>query len=162
MRGVALLAALSVAGCGAPDVRQPAAPDLETAAIARGMVRDPSAFDPVGLYARDTDRLCVVARGGAYRIGAYVDYGEGIACSAAGTARRAGAGLRIDFGGDCRFDAQYDGDRVTFPTGLPDACRALCAGRASFASLSVARLSASGSEAMAMRDPAGRRPCSSG
>lgn len=136
------------------------APDLESAAIARGLVRDPARVDPTGLYARDTDRLCIVPDGGAYRIGAFVDYGEGIACNGAGTARRAGGVLRISLAdGKCSFDARYDGDRITFPARMPEACAVLCAQRASLAALDVRRLGESVSEAAAMRDARGRLPC---
>ena len=136
-----------------------AAPSLETAAVLRGLVRDPSDVEPVGLYARDTDRVCVVRRGGGYRIGAYVDYGEGIGCNGVGAASRSGERLRVTLGDGCDFDARFDGDRVVFPAALPDACARLCGGRASFAALTVLRLSESASEAAAMRDARGRLPC---
>jgi len=134
--------------------------DLETAAIERGLVRDPDDSDLTGLYARDTDRICVVRAGSSYRIGAYVDYGDRITCSGAGSVERSGTTLRITLGKQgCSFDAQYDGDRIKFPGALPDACKPLCARRASFTGLEVARLSESGAEAAAMRDANGRRLC---
>ncbi len=158
MRATAI-ALFLLAGCNGADTT-PAAPDLETAAIERGMVRDPEALDPVGLYARDTDRLCVVAARDNYRIGAFTDYGDGLACNAAGTARRTGNVLRIDFGSDCAFDARFDGDRIAFPGRLPPACAARCGPRASLAAMTVERLSNSPSEAASMRDTRGRLPCS--
>ncbi|HWK35952.1 MAG TPA: hypothetical protein VNR91_06810 [Sphingomonas sp.] len=134
--------------------------DLESAAIARGLVRDPARIDPTGLYARDTDRLCIVPDGGGYRVGAFVDYGDGIACNGAGTARRSGGVLRISLAdGKCRFEARYDGDRIVFPARMPDGCAALCERRASLAALDVRRLGESVSEATAMRDSRGRLPC---
>lgn len=156
---LSVLVALALAGCGGNDAVD-TAPDLESAAIERGLVRDPADLDPVGLYARDTDRLCVVERGDTYRVGAYVDYGDRIACNAAGEGRRSGTVLGVDFGQGCTFDARFDGDRIVFPGRVPDACARLCNARASLAGLDVARLSASGSEASAMRGSNNRLPCS--
>ena len=148
---------LALAGCSeapsGPTVSQ--AQDLETAAIERGLIRNPGETGIEGLYARDTDRLCIVGD----RIGASVDYGDGIACSAAGAVERTGERLRVTLGADCAFDARYDGARVIFPATVPQACRRLCTGRASFAALDVERLSDSTAEAAAMRDVRGRTPC---
>jgi hypothetical protein len=157
---VALL--LALAACsgdkGGDNAKQPQ--DLESAAIERGLVRDPDDSDLTGLYARDTDRVCVVRSGSAYRIGAYVDYGDRITCSGTGSVERDGAMLKITLGEDgCSFDAQYDGDRIKFPGALPDACKKLCARRAAFTGLEAARLSESAAEAAAMRDAGGRRLC---
>ncbi|UIJ47269.1 hypothetical protein LZK98_10145 [Sphingomonas cannabina] len=163
IRWAALLPVLLLASCP-PRPHDAAetsgAPDLETAAIARGIVRDPRDTEPTGLYARDTDRVCIVPKGLDYRIGAFVDYGEGITCNAAGSVTRSGETLRVRLGdGKCSFDARFDGDRITFPGRLPDACAALCTQRASLAGLEVTRLSESLSEAAAMRDARGRLPC---
>jgi len=157
----ALVLLLALAACSGGQSGNAQAPqDLETAAIERGLVRDPDDSDLTGLYARDTDRICVVRAGSSYRIGAYVDYGDRITCSGAGTVERNGATLRIALGKDgCSFDAQYDGDRIKFPGVLPDACKKLCARRAAFTGLEVARLSESAAEAAAMRDAGGRRLC---
>jgi hypothetical protein len=154
---VLLLAACS-GGKRGDNVQAPQ--DLESAAIERGLVRDPDDSDLTGLYARDTDRICVVRTGSAYRIGAYVDYGDRITCSGTGTVERSGGTLRIALGNDgCSFDAAYDGDRIKFPGVLPDACKKLCARRAAFTGLEAARLSESAAEAAAMRDAGGRRLC---
>lgn len=161
MRAVAASLLLLLAGCSGGQGGNAQAPqDLETAAIERGLVRDPDDSDLTGLYARDTDRICVVRSGSSYRIGAYVDYGDRITCSGAGTVERRGETLRIALGKDgCSFDAQYDGDRIKFPGALPDACKKLCARRAAFTGLEAARLSESAAEAAAMRDASGRRLC---
>jgi hypothetical protein len=101
-----------------------------------------------------------VRTGSAYRIGAYVDYGDRITCSGAGSVERSGGTLHIALGKEgCSFDAQYDGDRIKFPGVLPDACKKLCARRAAFTGLEVMRLSESAAEAAAMRDAGGRRLC---
>ncbi|AJP71548.1 hypothetical protein [Sphingomonas hengshuiensis] len=161
MRALALL--LVLAGCsggGAPAQNGAQSQDLESAAIARGLVRDPADTEIVGLYARDTDRLCIVKSGMAYRVGAFVDYGDRITCSGSGTVGRVGETLRIALGDrGCSFDARFDGDKISFPGALPEACEALCARRASYAGLEVTRMSESSAEAAAMRDAAGRRLC---
>ena len=158
-----LALALLLAACsGGNPVAQnsEAAADLEKAAIERGLVRDPGDSEVVGLYARDTDRICIVPADNAYRIGAFVDYGDGITCSGGGTLTRAGETLHVEMGGEgCSFDARFDGEKVTFPGALPDACARFCARRASFAGLETVRLSESLAEAGAMRDAAGKRLC---
>jgi hypothetical protein len=160
----ALVALASLASCPRLDreMAQVRAPDLETAAVLRGLVRDPSDVEVVGLYARDTDRLCVVRQGAGYRIGAYVDYGEGIGCSGAGTLTRSGERLTVTLGEGCGFQARFDGDRIVFPAVVPDACARLCGRRASFAALDAGRLSESAAEAATMRDARGRLPCAGG
>ncbi len=156
--GLLLLLAACSGGQGGGNAQAPQ--DLESAAIERGLVRDPEDSDLTGLYARDTDRICIVRAGSRYRIGAHVDYGERITCSGAGTVERNGATLRVTLGkSGCDFDAQYDGERIKFPGVLPDACKPLCTRRASFTGLEVARLSESAAEAAAMRDAGGRRLC---
>jgi hypothetical protein len=138
--------------------------DLEKAAIERGMVRDPRDTEIAGLYARDTDRVCIVPDGQGYKIGAFVDYGDKITCSGSGTVARVGEKLRIELGSGegedkCGFNARFDGDKIYFPGNVPDACAKLCARRASYAGLEVARMSESTAEAAAMRDSAGRQLC---
>ncbi|KQN83759.1 hypothetical protein ASE90_07415 [Sphingomonas sp. Leaf67] len=152
-----LAAALVLAGCspGAAPDRDEAT--LEQAAIARGVVRDPAAATPVGLYAREGDRLCIAGS----RIGMFVDYGDDIGCSGHGRYSREGETLRADLGNGCTFEAAYDGGRIRLPGKLPDGCKRLCTQRASLAGFAVDRLSDSGSEAAALRDPKGRQLCGS-
>jgi hypothetical protein len=160
LAGLAVLLTLALLWLRAGAERPlPAAPDLETAAIARGLVPDPQDRDIVGLYARDTDRICIVQKGG-YRIGVSVDYADRIACSAAGTVERSRDSLQVTLSPDCRLEARFDGDRIVFPPRVPQGCRTLCRGRASLAAVDVERLSASGSEAAAMRTATGKLPCS--
>jgi hypothetical protein len=166
MRGALALLLLLSACNGAKPVENAAVPqDLESAAIERGMVRDPRDTEIAGLYARDTDRVCIVPEDGGYRIGAFVDYGDRITCSGKGTVSRVGEKLRIELGeGEdrCGFDARFDGDKIYFPGNVPDACQKLCARRASYAGLEVARMSESVAEASAMRDSQGRQLCGGG
>lgn len=161
-RSAALL--LFLAGCstGGPDTKPQQPQDLESAAIARGLVRDPKDREIAGLYARDTDRLCVVPGDSGYRIGAFVDYGDGTSCSGAGSLSRSGTVVHVELSPMCRFDARIDGDRLLFPAEVPDGCAKMCTGRASFSALSVSRISDAASEARAMRDPKGRRLCADG
>lgn len=160
-----LAAFILLAGCTAQqpadDGQRSAGNTLETAAIAAGLVADPATAALDGAWARDTDRACIVPKDdGGHRIGVLVDYGEGQGCAGSGEVKRRGAGLSISLG-DCRFDAQFDGDRIVFPTVLPDACDALCRGRASLASMTVERVSGSISEAQTLGTSNGRLLCRS-
>lgn len=161
----ALPLALLLASCGgggdAPTpTPTPTANALERAAIAAGMVPDPSA-DPTGLYAREEDRLCVVPAATGWRVGVVTRLVDEPGCTAAGRLTRRGDRLRIELGEDCRFDARFEGDRIVFPPELPGACAKGCAGRATLAALNVPMLSDSPAEAAALRDPQGRTPCAS-
>lgn len=146
-----------------PNAEKSVPQDLERAAIERGLVRDPSDTDVIGLYARDTDRVCITKDSLGYRVGAFVDYGDGITCSATGRASRVGDVLHIEFGKDgaCSFDARFDGGTIAIPGAVPPGCDSYCAQRASFAGLEVGRLSESVAEAEAMRDGNGKRLCAS-
>lgn len=153
---------LALAGCGR-GAQQPVAPAgagsaLEQAAIARGLVENPGAIDPVGVFASDSDKVCIRAAADGYRIGASVDYGEGQACAASGSARGRGL-LDVRFGDDCRFEARIEADRIRFPATLPAACDRACTGRASLAALTADRLSASGTEAASAVGPRGAPLC---
>lgn len=142
----------------------PKAPDLspggrlEAAATARGLIADPAKVGLAGSWASETDRLCVVPAGNATKLGAGVDYGEGQSCAASGTVERDGGTLKVRFG-DCRFEAGFDGERITFPAELPVACDRYCTGRGSLAALTVERLGESVSEAATLRAPDGRLLC---
>jgi hypothetical protein len=162
-----LLALLLMAGCSgdaAPTSNASAATGLEAAAIEAGVIPDPGNTDITGLYARDTDRVCIVPSASAYRIGVFVDYGDRISCGGSGTVTRVGEKLQLEFDGTdgCSFEARFEGDRIAFPGRLPDACQKLCTQRASMAALDVGRLSDSVSEASTLRDGKGKLLCSSG
>lgn len=162
--GFALLTACSGEAPMSPRPKATTAPDLETAAIAAGVIADPANTDMTGLYARDTDRVCVVPDRLNYRIGAFVDYGDQQNCSGSGTVTRVGEALHITFAGapGCDFDARFEGDRIVFPGRMPQACEKLCGRRASFAALDVRRLSDSVSEASTLRDSKRKLLCSIG
>ncbi len=155
-----LLAACSGGGTG----NQSATPqDLESAAVERGLVRNPEDTDLTGLYARDTDRVCVVPKGDSYRIGAFVDYGDGLSCTGTGTVTRSGETLAVTLTGKggitCSFDARFDGEHIRFPANIPPGCAKFCGPRASFAALDAERLSGSAAEARALRSAEGKRLC---
>lgn len=164
MKQVLLPALLLVAGCSREQPRPAsnvtAATGLEAAAIEAGVIPDPNNTDITGLYARDTDRVCVVPTATAYRVGVFVDYGDQN-CGGSGTISRVGEKLQLKFdtAEGCSFEARFEGDRIVFPGRLPDSCQKLCARRASMAALDVSRLSESVSEASTLRDAKGRLLC---
>ncbi|MBA4047667.1 MAG: hypothetical protein C0476_03905 [Sphingomonas sp.] len=161
----ALWFALLIVGCsnGAERSSDAAAPppDLEAAAISAGIIPDPKATDIGGLFARDTDRVCIVPTALDYRIGVFVDYGEAQSCSGSGTVTRAGETLQIAFDDapDCAFAVRYEGDRIVFPARVPAGCERLCSQRASLGALDVRRLSDSIAEARTLRGARGRLLC---
>lgn len=158
MRRLLLLAAFGLAACDrtaptAENTTAGAGTALEAAAAATGLIADPAHINPVGAWARDTDRLCAVAAtGDRYMIGALVDNGPGQSCAASGTAVRAPGQLKITFG-DCHIDAALRGDQIIFPPTVADSCDRYCAGRGSFAAMRVDHLSESQSEATTLRGP---------
>lgn len=162
-RGLALLLLLTACHRALPGGSAAAggAPDLESAAIEAGVIPDPGSADITGLYARDTDRICLVPGARAFRIGLSVDYGDGQSCSGTGTATRAGDTIHVELDNThgCSFDARFEGDRIILPPHLAPACAARCVGRASLEALDVDRLSESAAEASTMRDAAGRLLC---
>ncbi len=158
-----MLLALALAGCDgevAAPVPAPTATGnaLERAAISAGMVPDPST-DPTGLYAREGDRLCVVPAASGWRVGIVTRMVDEPGCTASGTLNRRGDRLAIALGGECRFEAQFEGDRIVFPAELLAACAKGCAGRATLSALDVPMLSDSRAEATALRDARGRLLC---
>lgn len=170
MKRTLLLALVLLAACQrserTPTADNVAAPvGLETAAIQAGVIPDPANTDVTGLFARDTDRVCVVPSATAYRIGVFVDYGDDQSCSASGTATRVGETLHVRLHGQsddgCSFDARFEGDRIVFPGTLPDACQQRCSKRASMSGLMVERIGESVSEASTLRDANGRLLCAS-
>ncbi len=162
--GIAMLAGCSSQPTKVTKAQPSSSVDLESAAIEAGVIPDPANTDITGLYARDTDRVCVVPDRLNYRIGAFVDYGDQQSCSGSGTVSRVGENLHITFNGadGCDFDARFEGDRIVFPGRLPQACEKLCSRRASLAALDVRRLSESVSEASTLRDSKARLLCGSG
>lgn len=165
MRRAAIALLLLAAGCqrqaaaSAPQGSQ--ATGLEAAAIEAGVIADPDSTEISGLYARETDRVCIVPTASAYRIGVSVEYGDQQHCGGSGSVTRIGETLHIELGQTpgCSFDARFEGDRIVFPGRIPDACQQICERRASIAALDVAKLSESVSEASTLRDDKGRLLC---
>ena len=131
---------------------------LEQAAIGAGIVADPATLDPVGAYASDSDRVCIVKAGDGYRIGASVDYGEQQGCRASGTVSGRDR-LTIDFGDGCTTSATFDGERIAVAPTVSPACERKCTGRATLAALTAPRLSGTATEAKAMRGVDGELLC---
>ncbi len=164
MAALLVLAACSRGAAPAENKTARAATGLEAAAIQAGVIPDPNDTDITGLYARDTDRVCIVPGASAYRIGVYVSYDERENCGGSGTATRAGENVHVEMDGaeGCGFDARFEGDRLVFPARVPDGCQKICSHRASLAALDVDRLSESVSEASTLRDGKGRLLCTAG
>ncbi|OJU14746.1 MULTISPECIES: hypothetical protein [unclassified Sphingomonas] len=162
MSRAALALLVLLAGCGTSPAPAPeqsgAGAQLERAAIAAGMVGDPTHVDPVGVFASESDHVCILRAGGGYRIGASVDYGDGHHCIARGTAKGVGT-LAVTLGAGCRFEARLDGAKLAFPPVLPQSCEQLCTGRASLSALTAERLSAAESEAASLPAPDGKPLC---
>lgn len=156
--GASLLLAL-LAACG-PKAGEgddaAAGRALEAAARNLGLVAD--ARDATGVYAAGEDRACLTGASPRYRIGVSIDYGDGQRCLAKGTARGKDD-LAIDLGGDCRFTAARDGDRMTFPAQTPAACAAVCQGRATLDAVALDRLSEGAGEAARLRGADGKLLC---
>lgn len=160
MKRIAGAITLLLCACSpAPLPPGPPTADLDSAAITRGVIRDPGSLLSTGLYAREGDRMCIVERDDGNRIGAFIDYGDGIGCVGQGRMTRNDNSLSINLGGGCVFAASFDGDAVRFPGAIPKPCQRLCRGRASFAGLDLQWLSGSRSEAEALRDRTGRPLC---
>lgn len=156
--------ALLLAGCAKSSTPQPKASpttDLESAAISAGVIPDPNSTDISGLFARDTDRVCIVPAALDFRIGVFVDYGDQQNCSGSGRVTRVGETLHVALDGadGCAFNARFEGDRIVFPGQLPKSCAKLCSQRASLAALDVRRLSDSVAEATTLRNSRGKLLC---
>lgn len=157
-----LLALFALAACTEqPERKATSTPGarLEAAAVAQGLVVDPARATLAGLWARDTDRLCITgSEGGEQRVGILIDYGEGQGCSAAGEVRRTGDRLAMSLG-ECRLEARFDGERIVMPAKVPSACDALCTGRATLAAMEVEQLSSATSEVSTLRRRGGTPLC---
>ncbi len=148
--------------------------DLEQEAIARGLVVDAETSDPVGLYRRShvsgEDALCLLSDSDdAYRFGVSISFGSDLFCEGVGTATRSGTQLRLIFNGapGCSFSADYVGDAIRLPGAVPDACKALCSPRGTFAGAEMPRVgwdaaSAAGAGAPLSRARNGEKLCAPG
>jgi hypothetical protein len=157
------LVAMALAACGGESSNNPgkAGEQLETAAIEAGLVAKAEDVTPVGAYGRGSDTACIVPNGSGFAIAIEVTYGEGINCSARGTASATGERLSIalDAKDGCRFDAQLSEGVLRLPGSVPEGCQALCDARASLSGLAVDKLSDLEAEARAMRGNDGSLMC---
>ncbi|MBW6526139.1 hypothetical protein KZ813_04755 [Sphingomonas sp. RHCKR7] len=154
-----------LAGCDRATPTPPAGPAagaaLERSAGAAGLIAAPARERPVGVFAAETARLCLVPGDSVLRTGTSVDYGAGQRCVARGSARP-GSTLEVDWGGGCTVALRYDHDALIVPATLPAACDSRCTGRASLAGLRLERLSDSVAEASRTRGADGRLLCGDG
>lgn len=134
---------------------------LEDAALTAGLVSDPDTVTLSGAYGRGTDRLCAIPRGNGHRIGLELSYGEGIGCSARGSATLAGETVRmsLDTPDGCSFEARLVDGVLSLPGALPAGCNALCDAPASLAGTTLDKLSDAVNEAQAMREQTGAPLC---
>lgn len=156
-----LLLLLAACQRGEPAASPPpsAGAALERAARGAGLVSDPAAADPTGVFQADGDLVCLSPRGELrWSVGVSVDYGAGQRCVARGSARGRER-LALDFGRDCRIEGRLDGDRLSLPAVVPAACDSFCVGRATLAAVGVDRLSASAAEAAHARGADGGLLC---
>ncbi|MBK5263744.1 MAG: hypothetical protein JJE34_00715 [Alphaproteobacteria bacterium] len=133
-------------------------PDLEQAAIDSGAIADVSRIDPVGLFQRHheggTDALCLIPDGEReYRFGAAAYSGGKSRCTGRGRAKRIGRMLvmRFDKPSRCIMVAQYEGDRIAMAGAVDLECDKLCSERASFAGVTLPRVSGSVEAAYSVR-----------
>ena len=169
MMRASVIVILLLAGCSGQSPSTPPvddAPDLEQAAIASGAIADTSQIDPAGLFMRrhegGVEAICVVPdTGREYRFGAMATSGGKSRCSGRGRAKRAGEllVLRFDKPSRCIIVAQYDGDRIALAGAVDVECDKLCFERASFAGVSVPRVSSSVQSARAARGADGTLLC---
>lgn len=161
--GPALAVLLAACTPSGESVDNAAGERLEAASIATGLVADPATIPLDGIWARDSDRMCILPASGGKddaprHIGVLLDYGEGQGCTARGTLSRSGRDLTIALGA-CQFTARLDGDSIQFPAALPATCNDLCTGRATLSALTVERVSASVAEAGTLRSSNGTALC---
>lgn len=161
MNRLAVLAVL-LAGCGQGDraasATSPGAA-LEAAAIEAGLVADPDRASLIGSWARESDRVCIVpGDGGRERVGILLDYGAGNGCVASGAIQRASGRLDVTLP-NCRIEARFDGERITFPATVESGCARYCSGNATMAAITVELVSPALSEAATLRAPSGRLLC---
>jgi hypothetical protein len=133
--------------------------DLESAAIERGLVRDPDDSDLTGTLCPRHRPDLRRPEGLGYRIGAYVDYGDRITCSGTGTVEPQREALISSLATRTIAISTriIDGDHIKFPGRSPKGARNSARAAPPTPGLEVARLSESVAEATAMRDASGKR-----
>lgn len=149
-----ILAALAVscdktappsANASAPDA-PPAVSALEQVAMHAGVLADTGA-SPIGLYRSrheaGQDSLCIVkSDDGIMRFGLEAAFGEHSECHGAGSLRRSGDRLILNFDRSaCLMVADYEGDRVALPGALDVECDRLCSERGTLEGVAFPRVS---------------------
>jgi hypothetical protein len=159
-----------VAGCGASDQRNSAAPaapapgqSQPSAATAGAVSAERS--DLIGLYEGGPrsrpNQLCVTQRGDTPQFGLIV-WGENMrSCSGAGTVERSGAGLTLTMTGDsaCRIGARIAGGVVTLPDKVPEGCAYYCGTGAHLEGVTLRQTGPTAADAAKAKDLAGDPLC---
>tara|TARA_R110000824_G_scaffold30860_2_gene101007 strand:- start:13425 stop:13946 length:522 start_codon:yes stop_codon:yes gene_type:complete len=147
MRGIALVLALILAGCGQGQ-SEPEAPvvelsSLEQAAIDAGVIPDVRNVTLSGAFERRSDlgadRFCAVGNDeNGYQVGMIAVFGPATKCEGLGEAERNGENVRITLNSEkeCSFSARFDGVELELPGKLPEACSSYCSPRAGFEGVS--------------------------
>ncbi len=144
MRGAFAFMCLGLFGCspngdaaGTDGQDGSAGAALEQAAVATGILSASGAVSLSGAYERvsdiGVDRFCAVGNDDdGYQVGMLAEFGPDTVCEAIGSAERDGEDVTIILSGkdQCQFVAQFDGDTIVFPGGLPAGCQSYCGPRA--------------------------------
>jgi hypothetical protein len=157
-----------VAGCGASDQRNSAAPaatgQARSSAVTAPAVSAPRS-DLVGLYEGGPrsrpNQLCVTQRGDTPQFGLIV-WGENMrSCSGAGTAERSGDRLVLTMTGDsaCRIEARVTGGAVILPDKVPEGCAYYCGAGAHLEKVTLRQTGATAADAARAKDLAGDPLC---
>jgi hypothetical protein len=157
-----------VAGCGASDQRNSAAPAAAPAQAVSTVAPVPASARPsglVGLYEGGPrsrpNQLCVTQRGDTPQFGLIV-WGENMrSCAGAGTVERSGDRLTLTMTGDsaCRIEARIAGGAVVFPDKVPEGCAYYCGAGAHLEGVTLRRTGATAADAARAKDLAGDPLC---
>jgi hypothetical protein len=158
-----------VAGCGASDQRNSAAPTTGQAQPASVAAPVPVVATPgsslVGLYESGPrsrpNQLCVTQRGDTPQFGLIV-WGENMrSCAGAGTVERSGDRLTLTMTGDsaCRIEARIAGGAVILPGKVPGGCAYYCGAGAHLEDVALRQTGSTAADAAKAKDLAGDPLC---
>jgi hypothetical protein len=157
-----------VAGCGASDQRNNAAPttgQAQSAAVAAPAPVVIPGSSLVGLYESGPrsrpNQLCITQRGDTPQFGLIV-WGENMrSCAGVGTVERSGDRLTLTMTGDsaCRIEARIAGAAVTLPSSVPDGCAYYCGAGAHLEDIALRRTGSTAADAAKAKDLAGDPLC---
>jgi hypothetical protein len=157
-----------VAGCGASDQRNGAAPAAAPAQAVSTLSPAPASTPGsslVGLYESGPrsrpNQLCVTQRGDTPQFGLLVWGGGMHGCSGAGTLERSGDRLTLTMTGDsaCRIEARIAAGTVTLPDKVPEGCAYYCGAGARLEGVTLVQSGTSAADAAKAKDLAGDPLC---